>query len=73
MSVNMDRISFIALWDTYRGLLTPTQREITDMYFELDLTVSEIAEQKGVSSRSTKVNCAYAKTSPNTRSRYRLQ
>lgn len=49
MSVNMDRISFIALWDTYRGLLTPTQREITDMYFELDLTVSEIAEQKGVS------------------------
>lgn len=49
MSVNMDRISFIALWDTYRGMLTPTQREITDMYFELDLTVSEIAEQKGVS------------------------
>ena len=41
--------SFIALWDIYRGLLTLTQREITDMYFNMDLTVSEIAEQKGVS------------------------
>lgn len=37
------------LWDLYGGLLTPTQREITDMYFNLDLTVSEIAEQKGIS------------------------
>ena len=41
----MDKLTFIALWDIYRGLLTLTQREITDMYF----TVSEIAEQKGVS------------------------
>lgn len=37
------------LWDLYRNLLTPTQREITDLYFNLDLTVSEIAEQKGIS------------------------
>ena len=37
------------LWDVYSGLLTPTQKEITDLYFNLDLTVSEIAEQKGVS------------------------
>ena len=45
----MDKLTFIALWDIYRGLLTLTQREITDMYFNMDLTVSEIAEQKGVS------------------------
>lgn len=44
----MDKFSFIRLWDTYRGLLTPVQREITDMYFNLDLTLSEIAEEKGI-------------------------
>lgn len=37
------------LWDIYSGLLTPTQQEITNLYFNLDLTISEIAEQKGVS------------------------
>ncbi len=48
----MDKIQFMRLWDLYGGLLTATQREITDMYFNLDLTVSEIAEQKGVSRQS---------------------
>ena len=37
------------LWDLYNGLLTPTQQEITNLYFNLDLTVSEIAEEKGIS------------------------
>lgn len=45
----MDKLRFMRLWDLYGGLLTPTQREITDMYFNLDLTISEIAEQKGIS------------------------
>lgn len=45
----MDKIRFMRLWDLYGRLLTPTQQEITDMYFNLDLTVSEIAEQKGIS------------------------
>lgn len=45
----MDKFSFIALWDIYRGLLTDTRREITDMYLNLDLTVSEIASEKGIS------------------------
>lgn len=49
---SMDKLKFMRLWDLYGGLLTPTQREITDMYFNLDLTVSEIAEQKGVSRQS---------------------
>jgi hypothetical protein len=44
----MDKISFIRLWDIYRGLLTPTQQEITDLYFNLDLTLSEIADEKGI-------------------------
>ena len=45
----MEKISFIGLWDVYGGLLTAVQREITDLYFNKDLTVSEIAEQKGIS------------------------
>ena len=49
----MDKIRFMRLWDLYGKLLTPTQQEITDMYFNLDLTVSEIAEQKGISRQGT--------------------
>lgn len=45
----MNKFSFISLWDAYQGLLTRNQREITDMYFNLDLTVSEIASEKNVS------------------------
>ncbi len=45
----MDKIEFMRLWDVYSGLLTPTQQEITGLYFNLDLTLSEIAEQKGIS------------------------
>lgn len=45
----MEKLQFMRLWDLYGKLLTPTQQEITDMYFNLDLTVSEIAEQKDIS------------------------
>lgn len=45
----VDKFSFITLWDTYNGLLTKTQQEITDLYFNLDLTVSEIAAEKNIS------------------------
>ena len=45
----MEKIEFVRLWDLYGKLLTSTQQEIADMYFNLDLTVSEIAEQKGIS------------------------
>lgn len=47
--VEMDKLTFIKLWDIYQVMLTPTQREIGDMYFNLDLSLSEIAEQKGIS------------------------
>lgn len=45
----MNKFSLIGLWDVYSGLLTPTQQEITGLYFNHDLTVSEIATEKGIS------------------------
>ena len=44
----MNKTEFMRLWDIYSGILTPTQREFTDLYFNFDLTVSEIAAEKGV-------------------------
>ena len=45
-------MAFIRLLDTYAPLLTATQREIADLYFNYDLSLGEIAEQKGVSRQS---------------------
>jgi len=47
-----DDLLFLRLWDLYAPLLTATQREITDLYFNYDLSLGEIAEQKGVSRQS---------------------
>ena len=47
-----DDLHFLRLWDMYSPLLTQTQREITDLYFNYDLSLGEIAEQKGVSRQS---------------------
>ena len=47
-----DNLKFLRLWDLYSPLLTATQREITDLYFNFDLSLGEIAEQKGVSRQS---------------------
>ncbi len=44
--------SIIRLFDVYGGLLTENQREITNLYFNLDLSLAEIAEGKGVSRQS---------------------
>ncbi len=57
----MADIKFLRLWDIYSPLLTPTQREITDMFFNLDLTVSEIAEAKGISRQGVSECLASAK------------
>ena len=48
----IDDLKFLRLWDLYAPLLTERQREITTMYFEYDLSLGEIAEQKGVSRQS---------------------
>ena len=47
-----DDMHFLRLWDLYSPLLTETQREITDLYFNYDLSLGEIAEQKDVSRQS---------------------
>ena len=47
-----DDLEFVKLWDLYSPLLTQTQKEITALYFNYDLSVGEIAEEKGVSRQS---------------------
>ena len=47
-----DDLHFLQMWDLYSPLLTATQKEITDLYFNYDLSLGEIAEQKGVSRQS---------------------
>ncbi len=47
-----DDLAFLRLWDLYSPLLTSTQREISDLYFNYDLSLAEIAEEKGVSRQS---------------------
>lgn len=47
-----DDVQFLQLWDMYSPLLTATQQEISDLYFNYDLSLGEIAEQKGVSRQS---------------------
>ena len=51
MSVE-DKVYLIGLFDEYRMLLTENKREIFDMYYQLDLSLGEIAEIKGVSRQS---------------------
>ena len=47
-----DDLEFLRLWDMYSPLLTLIQQEITELYFNCDLSLGEIAEQKGVSRQS---------------------
>lgn len=48
----MKDLKYLQLWDCYGGLLTETQREICELYYECDLSLTEIAEQKSVSKQS---------------------
>lgn len=48
----MKDLKYLQLWDCYGGLLTDNQREICELYYMCDLSLSEIAEQKGVSKQS---------------------
>ena len=47
-----DDLDFLRLRDLYSPLLTANQREITDLYFNYDLSLGEIAAEKGVSRQS---------------------
>ena len=47
-----DDLQFVRLLDAYMPLLTENQQEIAHLYFNCDLSLAEIAEQKGVSRQS---------------------
>ena len=48
----MKDLKYLQLWDCYGGLLTDTQREVCELYYMCDLSLAEIAEQKGTSRQS---------------------
>ncbi len=48
----MKDLKYLQLWDAYGALLTETQREICELYFLCDLSLSEIAEQKEISKQA---------------------
>ncbi len=45
-------LEFMELWDFYSPLLTEKQKRMTDLYFNFDLSLAEIAEEYGVSRQS---------------------
>ena len=54
----MKDLKYMPLFDAYGALLTEHQRDICELYYMCDLSLTEIAEQKGYPSR------AYPKFSP---------
>lgn len=48
----MKDLIYVQLFDAYGELLTEHQREICELYYMCDLSLAEIAEQKGVSRQS---------------------
>ena len=54
-------LHFLRLWDVYNPLLTDNQREVTDLYFNCDLSLAEIAEQRGCSRQSVSDTLAKAR------------
>ncbi len=48
----MKDLRYLQLWDAYAPLLTDVQREICEKYYMYDLSLSEIAEEKGISKQA---------------------
>ena len=49
---NVKDLRYLQLFDTYGALLTDIQREMCEAYYLYDLSLSEIAEEKGVTKQS---------------------
>lgn len=45
----MKDLRYLGLWDLYHPLLTDIQSEFCELYYSCDLSLAEIAEQKGIS------------------------
>lgn len=45
----MKDLKYLQLFDAYGALLTEHQRDICELYYMCDLSLTEIAEQKGIS------------------------
>ena len=48
----MKDLRYLQLWDAYAPLLTDVQREICEKYYLYDLSLSEIAEEKGITKQA---------------------
>lgn len=48
----MKDLKYLQLFDAYGALLTEHQKEVCELYYMCDLSLTEIAEQKGISKQS---------------------
>lgn len=48
----MKDLKYLQLFDLYGALLTETQQELCNLYYMCDLSLTEIAEEKGVTKQS---------------------
>ncbi len=56
----MDRAEYGVLFDYYGALLTDKQKDCYDLYYNEDLSLSEIAELKGISRQAAWDNIRHA-------------
>jgi len=55
MSINIDKkVEISALYNVYGAMLTDKQRDIVEMFFNLDMSLAEIAESYGISRQAVR-------------------
>lgn len=59
----MKNLKYLPLFDAYGALLTEHQREVCELYYMCDLSLTEIAEQKGISKQSVSDTLAKSRVS----------